>query len=125
MEEIFDEVVTSEDLKKFEVIYNKQLEANEVTTEAQFNYAWCLVRSRYAADIRKGICLIEALFPDATPEARRDYVFYLALGHAKLKEYSKALQYVRAFLNHEPGNMQVQNLEAIIKKRMEKGEKHY
>uniref|UniRef100_A0A0V0G3W9 Mitochondrial fission 1 protein n=2 Tax=Triatominae TaxID=70999 RepID=A0A0V0G3W9_TRIDM len=120
MDEILDETVSSDDLKKFEAIYNQQVEASNVTTDATFNYAWCLVRSRYAADIRKGICLLETLFRDGNEQGRRDYVYYLAIGNAKLKEYSKALHYVRTFLTLEPGNQQVQHLETVIRKRMEK-----
>lgn len=37
------------------------------------------------------------------------------------QEYSKALAYVRSFLQVEPGNQQVQHLETLIKKKMEKG----
>uniref|UniRef100_R4G3Z5 Mitochondrial fission 1 protein n=1 Tax=Rhodnius prolixus TaxID=13249 RepID=R4G3Z5_RHOPR len=117
MDEILDETVSSEDLKKFEAIYNEQVEASNVTTDATFNYAWCLVRSRYAADIRKGICLLETLFRDGNEQGRRDYVYYLAIGNAKLKEYSKALHYVRTFLTLEPGNQQVQHLETVIRKK--------
>ncbi|XP_054283236.1 mitochondrial fission 1 protein [Macrosteles quadrilineatus] len=121
MEEVLDEVVSNEDLKKFEREYHEQLYKGKVTTEAQFNYAWCLVRSKYPADVRKGILLLEDLSKDAQAgDAKRDYLYYLAIGNARIKEYSKALNYVRMFLNLEPGNAQVQNLETIIKKRMEK-----
>lgn len=40
---------------------------------------------------------------------------------ASFQEYSKALSYVRAFLQIEPANVQVQNLESLIRKKMEKG----
>lgn len=40
---------------------------------------------------------------------------------AFLQEYGKALKYVRSFLQIEPGNQQVQNLETSIRKTMEKG----
>ena len=36
--------------------------ATQVSATSQFEYAWCLVRSRYPADIRKGIILLEDLF---------------------------------------------------------------
>ncbi|XP_046677009.1 mitochondrial fission 1 protein-like [Homalodisca vitripennis] len=120
MEEVLDEVVSSEDLKKFEREYHEQLYKSQVTTSAQFNYAWCLVRSKYPADIRKGILLLEDLYQDNQGDERRDYLYYLAIGNARIKEYSKALNYVRSFLNLEPANAQVQALEATIKKRMEK-----
>ena len=34
----------------------------QVSSSSQFEYAWCLVRSRYPADNRKGIILLEDLF---------------------------------------------------------------
>lgn len=37
-----------------------------------------------------------------------------------MKEYSKALKYVRSFLTIEPGNQQLLQLETLIKKRMDK-----
>nr|QBH73494.1 hypothetical protein [Nicoletia phytophila] len=120
MEDVLDEVVSSEDLKKFEHAYNKQIQDGHVTPKAQFEYAWCLVRSRYPADIKKGIVILEELFQSQEAEAKRDYLYYLAIGNARIKEYSTALSFVRAFLQIEPGNQQVQNLEALIKKRMEK-----
>ena len=39
---------------------------------------------------------------------KRDYLYYLAIGNTKLKEYSTALKYVRALLQVEPGNRQAQ-----------------
>nr|QBH73482.1 hypothetical protein [Brunneria borealis] len=120
MEDVLDEVVSSVDLRKFERVYHDQLHQGNVTPKAQFEYAWCLVRSRYAADIRKGIILLEDLFQKGNDEGKRDYLYYLAIGNARIKEYTKALQFVRAFLQIEPGNQQVQTLETLIKKRMEK-----
>ncbi|PSN42819.1 Mitochondrial fission 1 protein [Blattella germanica] len=120
MEDVLDEVVSSEDLKTYERVYHEQLNRSQVTQKAQFEYAWCLVRSKYPADIRKGIILLEELYQNSNSEGRRDYIYYLAIGNARLKEYTKALHFVRAFLQIEPGNQQVQNLETLIKKRMEK-----
>lgn len=53
-------------------------------------------------------------------EGQRDYLYYMAIGNARIKEYSKALKYVRSFLSIEPGNQQVVHLERLIKKRMDK-----
>lgn len=44
-------------------------------------------------------------------EGNRDYIYYLAIGNARLKNYSMALKYLRAFLQVEPNNMQVITLE--------------
>ena len=57
-----DESVSNEDLKKFEARYHEEQQAGKVSSSAQFEYAWCLVRSKYPADIRKGIILLEDLY---------------------------------------------------------------
>lgn len=44
-------------------------------------------------------------------EGNRDYIYYLAIGNARLKNYTIALKYLRAFLQVEPNNMQVITLE--------------
>ncbi|XP_047987960.1 mitochondrial fission 1 protein isoform X1 [Leguminivora glycinivorella] len=119
MEDVLDEVVSSEDLQKFEKVFHEQLHGGRVTHKAQFEYAWCLVRSRYPTDIKKGILLLKELF-NSHPEGKRDYLFYLAIGHARIKEYSKALHFVKAFLEIEPANQQVLALERQVNKRMEK-----
>ncbi|XP_026282678.1 mitochondrial fission 1 protein [Frankliniella occidentalis] len=120
MDEVLDEVVPTEDLKKYEKVYHEQLSSGNITQKAQFEYAWCLVRSKYSGDIRKGLILLEELFHTDKEESKRDYLYYLAIGNARIKEYNKALQYVRGFLQIEPGNHQVHDLEVVIKRRMEK-----
>merc|ERR1712042_25687 len=62
MEHILDETVPAEDLKKFEQKYHEELQHGKVSSSSQFEYAWCLVRSRYPADIGKGIILLEDLY---------------------------------------------------------------
>ncbi|CAK1602683.1 unnamed protein product [Parnassius mnemosyne] len=119
MDDILDEVVSSEDLQKFEKVFHEQLHQGKVTPKAQFEYAWCLVRSKYPTDIRKGILLLKELFHSHT-DGKRDYLFYLAIGNARIKEYNKASHYVKTFLEIEPANQQVLALERQINKRMEK-----
>jgi len=85
METILEETVATEDLKKFEQKYHVELNNGKVSSESQFEYAWCLVRSRYPADIRKGIILLEDLFQNRDNSNKRDYLYYLAIGNTKLK----------------------------------------
>ena len=92
----------------------------KVSSTSQFEYSWCLVRSRYPADIRKGIILLEDLFQNRDETNKRDYLYYLAIGNTKLKEYATALKYIRALLQVEPGNRQAQELEVIVTKKLEK-----
>lgn len=90
-----------------------------MTPTAQFEYAWCLVRSKYPADIKKGIILLEELYK-SHEEGQRDYLYYLAIGNARLKDYGVALKYITSFLTIEPGNQQVLSLETTVRKKMEK-----
>lgn len=45
--------------QKFEKKFQSEQAAGTVSKSTQFEYAWCLVRSKYNEDIRKGICLLE------------------------------------------------------------------
>lgn len=96
-------------MQKFEKVYHEQLYKNDVTPKVKFEYAWCLVRSKYPADIQKGIVLLEDLYRNDV-EGQRDYLYYLAIGNARIKEYTKALGYVRSFLSIEPGKGYFQTL---------------
>lgn len=57
--------------------------------------------------------MLKELF-SSHPDGKRDYLFYLAIGNARIKEYNKALHYVKAFLEIEPANQQVLALEVQI-----------
>ncbi|XP_017019244.1 mitochondrial fission 1 protein isoform X1 [Drosophila kikkawai] len=119
MDELLNDVVPQEDLEKFEKKYHHELELDgEVTTETKFEYAFCLVRSRYTNDIKKGIMILEEL-ARTHPDGRRDYIYYLAFGNARIKEYTSGLKYCRAFLDIE-SNDQVRSLEEYIKKQSDK-----
>ncbi|ERE76305.1 claudin-15-like protein [Cricetulus griseus] len=120
MEAVLNELVSVEDLKNFERKFQSEQAAGSVSKSTQFEYAWCLVRSKYNDDIRRGIMLLEELLPKGSKEEQRDYVFYLAVGNYRLKEYEKALKYVRGLLQTEPQNNQAKELERLIDKAMKK-----
>lgn len=40
-------------------MYKEQEKRGSVSEKAQFEYAWCLVRSRYQNDMKRGIALLE------------------------------------------------------------------
>lgn len=46
-------------------------------------------------------------------QGNRDYIYYLAIANARLKEYSIALKYCKAILQIEPNNQQAIALEVI------------
>ncbi|XP_015275934.1 PREDICTED: mitochondrial fission 1 protein [Gekko japonicus] len=120
MESVLSEVVAVEDLKRFEKKYNAELSSGNVSKGTKFEYAWCLVRSKYNEDIKKGIVLLEDLLSKGNKEEQRDYVFYLGVANYRLKEYEKALKYIRGLLKTEPTNTQALELEKLINKAMQK-----
>lgn len=48
--------------QKFEAVYHEHLTTGNVSPREQFDYAWCLIRSKYAADIRRGVVLLEGSY---------------------------------------------------------------
>ena len=64
MEHLLEENVATEDLKRVETRYQTELNSGpgQVSSGTQFDYAWCLVRSKNPSDIRKGILLLEDLW---------------------------------------------------------------
>ncbi|XP_053069747.1 mitochondrial fission 1 protein isoform X2 [Acinonyx jubatus] len=106
MEAVLNELVSVDDLLKFEKKFQSEKAGGSVSKSTQFEYAWCLVRSKYNDDIRKGIALLEELLPNGSKEEQRDYVFYLAVGNYRLKT--------------EPQNNQAKELEQLIDKAMKK-----
>jgi fission 1 protein len=77
-----------------------------VSAKTQFEYAWCLIRSKYGADINNGIKIFEGLCKD-NPDDKRDYIYYLAIAYCRIKDYPTSQKYVKAFLEIEPNNQQV------------------
>ncbi|XP_014681734.1 PREDICTED: mitochondrial fission 1 protein-like [Priapulus caudatus] len=120
MENIVDDVVSPEDLKKYETIYTKQLIQGDVNKQAQFDYAWCLIRSKYQNDMKKGIDLFKDLYLHGDVDAKRDYIFYIGVAQTRLKNYTEALRVVHGLLEVEPTNWQAKGLEHVIKERMKK-----
>ncbi|XP_051528037.1 mitochondrial fission 1 protein-like isoform X2 [Myxocyprinus asiaticus] len=121
MEAVVGEVVAPEDLEKFGEKYKAELAKGCVSKDTQFEYAWCLIRSKHSEDIKKGIVMLDELIHKGTKDGQRDYLFYLAVANYKLKEYERGLKYIRILLKNEPGNSQALDLEKLIDKAMKKG----
>ncbi|XP_050389078.1 mitochondrial fission 1 protein [Patella vulgata] len=121
MDVIVEEHVNPEDLKKFEKTYRDQELRGKPSDKAMFDYAWCLVRSKYLQDMQKGVALLEELFRKTKDEvAKRDYLYYMSIAYTRIKEYDTALKYANAIRKIEPGNKQAVQLEDYIKKKMKK-----
>ncbi|KAH9508723.1 mitochondrial membrane protein [Bulinus truncatus] len=119
MDVIVKENIDPKDLKNFEALYNEQQRRGYVSEKTQFDYAWCLVRSRYIADMHKGIELLKDLLSSAKDDlSKRDYLYYIAIGFVRIKEYERALEYTQAIQKIEPDNKQARELHKFIKDRM-------
>jgi len=120
MEEILNDTISAPELEKFEKVYMKELQEKKfVSAKTQFEYAWCLIRSKYGADINNGIKIFEGLTKD-NPDDKRDYIYYLAIAYCRIKDYPTSQKYVKAFLEIEPNNQQVLLLDEYIDKEMSK-----
>ncbi|CAF4582781.1 unnamed protein product, partial [Rotaria magnacalcarata] len=77
------------------------------------------------ADVRSGLQLLRELYDSTrSDDAKRDYLYYLALGknhslaNARLNEYEVALKFLDAILLIQPGNHQAKNLKDEVTRRM-------
>nr|QBH73492.1 hypothetical protein [Isotomurus palustris] len=123
MAEVLTDFVSEEYLQEFEAKYNDELKNGngKASDETTFQYAWCLTRSRLLSDVKKGVTLLEKLLKSKSTDQthKRDYLYYLAVGHTRLKDFNIGLKYVKTLLQLEPGNRQAQELEKAIKSQME------
>ncbi|CAG8640189.1 6865_t:CDS:2 [Scutellospora calospora] len=92
-------------------------EGDDVTTQTKFNYAWGLIKSKRKNEQQLGVRLLAEIFKES-PERRRECLYYLALGHFKLGEYTHAGDYNSQLLQREPNNLQAQSLEKLIEDKL-------
>lgn len=118
MDDFLGWYASSVDIQKHETAYNEEVLSGRVSSATQFNYACFLIQSRYPGDVKRGINLLEELYQNPDESGKRDYVYFLAVGNARLKEYNLALQYLNGLLAVEPNNKQVKELKTTIDKRM-------
>jgi len=80
-QQLLEEIVLPDEIKRYRIVYEKAKEANQVTDQNKFSFAYCLVRSQIKADVRIGLQLLKELYDSTRKDSdKRDYLFYLALG---------------------------------------------
>lgn len=119
MDSIIEDTVSDDEIARLAQLYEetKQI-GGEVESQSRFNYAYALLRSSHEQDIQKGITMFENLYQAGDSSTRRDSVYYVAIGHTRLKKYKLALDCVETFLKNEPNNHQAQRLREEIKHRL-------
>lgn len=113
-----DEILSEGDVKRFEDQYNAEVERGQVSSDTQFSYAWCLIKSSNKSEISKGVLLLQGLCHSGTDQ--RDYLYFIAEGYYKLNEYKSALRYTNRLLQIEPENRQGLKLHEKITSQMKK-----
>ncbi|CAF0845503.1 unnamed protein product [Adineta ricciae] len=118
---LLDDVLSPAEIERYRAVYEKAKEANQVTDENKFSFAYCLVRSKAKPDVRAGLSLLRELYDGTkSDEIKRDYIYYLAFGNARLGEFEAALKFLDAILHLEPGNHQAKKLKDEVTRRMDR-----
>ncbi|KAK3681158.1 Mitochondrial fission 1 protein [Vermiconidia calcicola] len=94
-------------------------EGEYVSLQTKFNYAWGLIKSSTRPEQQEGVRLLSDIFR-ASPDRRRECLYYLALGNYKLGNYAEARRYNDSLLELETGNMQAQSLRGLIDDKVAK-----
>jgi hypothetical protein len=80
-QQLLDEIVLPDEIKRYRNVYEKAKEANQVTDQNKFSFAYCLIRSKAKSDVRTGLTLLRELYDGTqSDDAKRDYLYYLSLG---------------------------------------------
>ncbi|ETN79790.1 hypothetical protein NECAME_09623 [Necator americanus] len=137
VESVLDERVDQYDLERFRETYETQCRRGSPSAIATFNYGTALIRST-KQDVTEGTNLLESmrsfshtltvgeieyrelLREEPDDVNKRDYVYFLAIANARLKNYDRALAYIDILLAAETHNRQASQLREIIEKRMKK-----
>ncbi|GAB7365233.1 hypothetical protein MBLNU230_g6318t1 [Neophaeotheca triangularis] len=92
-------------------------EGEYVSLQTKFNYAWGLIKSSTRSENQEGVVLLSEIFR-ASPDRRRECLYYLALGNYKLGNYAEARRYNDSLLELEEGNMQAESLRKLIDEKV-------
>ncbi|CAK5082108.1 unnamed protein product [Meloidogyne enterolobii] len=118
---VVDEIVNPEDLEKFRKQYAEESRRGAPAAQTAFYYAHALIKST-KEDVRTGIYILESLLKRVESDMpKRDYVYYLAIAHTRIKEYDRALEYINLLLSAESDNHQALDLKELIEQRMKRG----
>lgn len=94
-------------------------EGEYVSLQTKFNYAWGLIKSNTRPEQQEGVRLLSEIFR-ASPDRRRECLYYLALGNYKLGNYAEARRYNDSLLELEQGNLQAQSLRSLVDDKVAK-----
>lgn len=121
MEAIIDEVVSDQEIRKAREAYEAaNTDDKSSYNQAKFQYAYVLLKSQNSKEISLGIGMLEDLYYKGEENARRDYLYYIAIGQTRLHNYKVALDCIEHFLKYESENRQALDLKDYINKKLTK-----
>lgn len=78
---LLEEIVLPDEIQRYRTVFEKAKEANQVTDQNKFSFAYCLVRSKVKSDVRHGLQLLKELYDNTRKDSdKRDYLYYMAVG---------------------------------------------
>ncbi|KAL8278218.1 hypothetical protein RQP46_009391 [Phenoliferia psychrophenolica] len=93
--------------------FNSESAKGWVSVQTKFNLSWGLVKSNDRVEVGEGVGLLMDIYRTEPPR-RRECLYFLAVGHYKLGNWSEAKRYNSLLLEKEPTNMQAQSLNGLI-----------
>lgn len=83
-QQLLDESIQIEEIEQYRSVFRKAEKEKNITESNKFSYAYCLIRSKKKGDVREGLTLLRELYESTKEDsAKRDYIFYMALGKKK------------------------------------------
>ncbi|XP_057826560.1 mitochondrial fission 1 protein A [Cryptomeria japonica] len=89
--------------------------------ESIMRLSWALVHSRQAADVQRGIAMLEvALNNGGGPLQRKEILYLLAVGHFRAGDYTRSRRYIEQALQIAPDFRQALTLKKSIEDKITK-----
>jgi len=113
------DAVDPRELNAIQLEYEKwRKKSKPIPKQIQFDYSWSLIRTKDKKLIAKGVALLSDLYRLGSEAEKREYVYYLAVGNAKLDNLVSALRFCDAILTLEPKNHQAMALRRFVRAKM-------
>ncbi len=61
-QQLLEEIVLPDEIQRYRTVFDKAREANQLTDQNKFSFAYCLVRSKVKTDVRYGLQLLKELY---------------------------------------------------------------
>uniref|UniRef100_A0A5S6Q569 Epsilon-coat protein n=1 Tax=Trichuris muris TaxID=70415 RepID=A0A5S6Q569_TRIMR len=122
VDDLLREASDDHGLKVAEQAFQNEVSSGKPSADATFLYAYFLLRSK-ESDVKLGISLLSDLLngSGSSKEDKLDYLFYTAVGHARLKNFDFALQLLDGMLEDDALNDRAKVMKEAIERRIVQG----